>query len=120
MNTVFVYGSLKKNFHNHVLLKGSKFLGTAKSEASRFKMLDLGSFPGLVFGNEQVKGELYKVDDDTMAALDRLEGHPSFYKRLVFNFVDEQDVVVPAWVYILQDDYSSSTTVEDCNWLYNY
>ena len=32
-------------------------------------------------GEHAVAGEVYEVDEATLAALDRLEGHPRFYRR---------------------------------------
>ena len=32
-------------------------------------------------GAYAVAGEVYEVDEATLAALDRLEGHPRFYRR---------------------------------------
>jgi gamma-glutamylcyclotransferase (GGCT)/AIG2-like uncharacterized protein YtfP len=32
-------------------------------------------------GAHAVAGEVYEVDEATLAALDRLEGHPRFYRR---------------------------------------
>lgn len=47
-----------------------------------FELRDLGSYPALVPGGEQaVSGELYEVDERTLASLDRFEGHPRFYRR---------------------------------------
>jgi len=45
--------------------------------------VNLGSFPGLLEGGGTgVLGEVYEVDDTTLAAIDRLEGHPRFYERV--------------------------------------
>jgi gamma-glutamylcyclotransferase (GGCT)/AIG2-like uncharacterized protein YtfP len=35
-----------------------------------------------------VKGEIYQVDDRTLAALDRLEGHPVHYVRTSITLAD--------------------------------
>ena len=80
---IFVYGSLLSGLSNHKLLEAydAKLIGTART-GSRFTMLDLGAFPGIVEGNEsQIVGEVYEVDHDCFAMLDRLEGYPDFYTR---------------------------------------
>lgn len=69
-----VYGTLRKGYGNHRLLKNSKYLGTEKTTPN-YEMYNVGWFPALVPGNESVVIEVYEVDDPhTMASLDRLEG----------------------------------------------
>lgn len=81
MTKIFAYGTLLAGQPNHRVLRGSRCLGPARTPP-RFTLLDLGPFPGLVAdGKHVVHGEIYEVDDDVLAALDRLEGHPSFYTR---------------------------------------
>jgi gamma-glutamylcyclotransferase (GGCT)/AIG2-like uncharacterized protein YtfP len=98
---VFVYGTLKRGHSNHRLLSrgNAEFLGRAYVEGG-WRMLDLGAFPGVVRdGNQKdgrVFGEVFSCDIETLATLDLLEGHPSFYER--------QKVATPygkAWMYYL-------------------
>ena len=78
---VFVYGTLLAGEPNHRVLAGAKLVAQARTEPA-FELRDLGPFPGLVRGGEHaVVGEVYEVDVPTLAALDRLESHPRFYKR---------------------------------------
>jgi gamma-glutamylaminecyclotransferase len=78
---VFVYGTLLSGERNHHLLARARLVGEART-GPRFSLYDLGSFPGLVpNGGHAVAGEVYEVDEPTLAALDRLEGHPDFYRR---------------------------------------
>jgi gamma-glutamylaminecyclotransferase len=78
---VFVYGTLLAGERNHHLLAGARLLGTTRTHRG-YSLHDLGHFPGLVGGGQQaVTGEIYEIDEPTLAALDRLEGHPSFYHR---------------------------------------
>lgn len=80
MNRIFVYGSLKKGFGNHRLLETARFLGETQVKG---KMYSLGGYPGAKMDEEgTIFGELYEVDDSTKSRLDRLEGHPTFYKRI--------------------------------------
>ena len=65
-------------------------------------MISLGWFPGVcVVGNDQIQGEVYHIDDETLARLDHLEGHPSFYERKLVWLHDGTS----AWCYILPDSY---------------
>jgi len=79
---VFVYGTLKKGHGNHPALEGATFLGEGQTVAP----YALHAGDGLPMVDEAnpispIHGELYLVDAHTLAALDRLEGHPSFYCR---------------------------------------
>ena len=78
---VFVYGTLLAGEPNHRVLGSAKLVAEARTEPA-FELRDLGPFPGLVRGGQHaVLGEVYEVDAPTLAALDRLEGHPRFYRR---------------------------------------
>lgn len=48
-----------------------------------------------------VPGQLYRLTDDDLAALDRCEGHPSFYRRVQVRVVDAQGTLRRAWTYTL-------------------
>ena len=78
---VFVYGTLLAGESNHRYLTSARLVSEAKTEAA-FRLYDLGPYPGLVaVGGHAVFGEVYEVDEPTLATLDRLEGHPRFYVR---------------------------------------
>ncbi|MBB5349447.1 gamma-glutamylcyclotransferase [Desulfoprunum benzoelyticum] len=79
---VFVYGTLKKGFSNHRLLTGAEFVGAAQT-LEKFAMYYSTGTP-IVLKEEAVSpifGELYRVDEKILAALDSLEGHPDWYRR---------------------------------------
>ena len=79
---VFVYGTLLVGESNHRFLKGAQLISPEARTQPGFRLHDLGPYPGLTRGGEQaVVGEVYEVDEPTLAALDRLEGHPRFYRR---------------------------------------
>lgn len=94
---VFVYGSLKKRFYNHSLLLSSEFISIHITEP-KHTLVDLGAFPAVLnTGNTAIHGEIYRVSEDVFSELDRLEGYPRYYDRVLIptEFGD-------AWVYILQ------------------
>lgn len=97
---VFVYGSLKKGFWNNVLLRDSKFISEACTK--EFMLLVDGPYPYMASPSQftgmdgspgrpgevdvvdlagNVYGEVWSVDDKTLAELDRLEGTPNHYTR---------------------------------------
>jgi len=102
---VFVYGTLKRDFGNHHLLNGSKFIGKALTKEKY--ALYVSGIP-FVIENEpvsQIAGEVYKVDEKTLVRLDRLEGHPGWYCRKIVDVsVDGRDGdaaerKMKAWIY---------------------
>lgn len=100
---VFVYGTLKQGHGNHRLLAQAKFLGRCAVEGPH-RLVSLGGFPGLVekpnLDPHKIVGEVYQVNEDTLQALDFLEGHPRFYER--------RKVSTPfknAWTYYLPEAY---------------
>lgn len=96
---VAVYGSLKRGFYNHHLLERSRFLATGTVHG--LVMHSLGSYPMVVKGRGSIHVELFEVDAATFAALDRLEGFPSFYGREVVT-VQTDYCPVEAWLYLGQ------------------
>jgi gamma-glutamylaminecyclotransferase len=89
---VFTYGTLLKGEVNHHLLAQACFVAEARTEPC-FELFDLGLFPAMSTGGETaVLGEVYAVDDATLARLDHLEGHPSFYQRTRIRLDGGQEV----------------------------
>lgn len=102
---LFVYGTLKNGHHNSVLLDEAKAqLIGHDSIHGRFNLFDLGGFPAITDGNKlsHIRGELYSLpDDEALAAIDHLEGHPNFYRR---RKVWTHHLHKRAWVYVLASD----------------
>jgi gamma-glutamylcyclotransferase (GGCT)/AIG2-like uncharacterized protein YtfP len=94
---VFVYGTLLSGEGNHGLLARARFVGAGET-APVYELRDLGAFPALVEGGTHaVRGEFYEVDGETLAALDALEEHPTYYRRVEVRLADG----VEAWGYVL-------------------
>ena len=85
MNTIFVYGTLKRGGSNHLFLRGQKFLGDART-APGFTLYSLGNYPGMVRAPGDtvgVTGELWSVGDTCLAEIDQLEGlDEGLYERI--------------------------------------
>jgi gamma-glutamylaminecyclotransferase len=99
---IFVYGTLKKGFGNHRLIKEARFLGESFIKGTMYSM---GAFPGVVLkGDNNIKGEVYEVDEGQLFSMDRLEGHPNFYRRTPIKTVDGEDVET----YVINSEYIHS------------
>lgn len=102
MNYVFVYGSLKKGYHNNVILSESEYIGSFKTNG-KFEMTSFGSFPAIHKGKDEknIIGEVYVVNDDILHDLDRLEGEGWFYKRTIQTVTSlDKTNTLSAWVYV--------------------
>jgi len=103
IHTLFVYGTLKRAYGNNALLAGATFLGEATSLKASFVMWS-GGCPYLALApwgrGYYVRGELYEVDDATLARCDRLEQHPAWYERKQQAFKHTSGELINAWVYL--------------------
>lgn|SRR5574343_1090304 len=100
---VFVYGSLKSGFHNHRLLKDSKFVGHAVTK-EKYTMYSYGSFPSVTEEPEyNIHGEIYEITPETLKSLDRLEGYNpesshNFYERKTIDVLINNELI-PCFIY---------------------
>lgn len=110
MHTVFVYGTLKQGFRNHVHNQGTRRPGCFESVlALPLYIVGDRCLPWLLNRPGQglkVTGELYDCDDQALAQMDALEGTdtPGWYERRQVLVRAVQDTApdsgtVPAWVY---------------------
>lgn len=97
---IFAYGTLKKGFSNHDILKRSKFIGTGFT-TEKYSMYQDG-IPYVVKEEavSNIQGEVYSVDSDILKILDRLERHPDWYCRKQVDVrMDSTGEVIIAWLY---------------------
>lgn len=102
---VFVYGTLKRGLGNHAVMleAGGEFAGEART-VTRFPLVENG-LPYLLEQprrGHRVQGELYRLNNARgLAHLDRLEGHPNFYRRRLIEVESSGGSRLKAWVYFL-------------------
>jgi gamma-glutamylaminecyclotransferase len=111
--TLFVYGSLRRGGSDHHRLEGAEDLGPART-APAYRLLSLGAYPGLVDGDGEVAGELWRVDAAKLAELDDYEDHPSLYRRSLVRLDDGR--AVEAYLY-LGADAAEAEVVAGGDWL---
>jgi len=80
---LFVYGTLKRGLGNHRLIADQQFIGEATTEP-RYRVLDLGPYPGLIVDEANglvVKGELWDVTAACLVRLDVFEEESHTFRR---------------------------------------
>ena len=77
MKRLFVYGSLKKGFHNHGLLSNEKFV--REDSIKGYDLYSLGSYPCIIKGNNVIKGEVYDVNDSIYKWITAMELGAGYY-----------------------------------------
>ncbi len=101
---IFVYGTLKRGFCNHMLLENAKFLGEATTKGCYPLIAPKVWYPYLIDApgeGKRVKGELYEVDLPTLKKIDRLEEYPRYYTRKTIEVIDEKGQSHKAIAYFL-------------------
>lgn len=97
---VFVYGTLMRGQANHTLMGNAIYEGKYKTD-NRWGLINIGAFPALVPHVLAVEGEVFTVDKETLALLDRLEGVAGgMYKRRYIYVFDEDGVRDEVYAYI--------------------
>lgn len=99
---IFVYGTLKRGWGNNAIIHDQTFVDTARTVRSNFTMYSLGGYPGVVAGDSHITGEIWEVDDAAFKRCDRLEGHPTFYRRETTEVIDSQGNSHECWMYVYQ------------------
>lgn len=112
---VFVYGTLRRNGSNCFRMEGAEFVAEA---AVRGRLYRIGWFPGVVLDDtaRDVTGELYRVDDVMLAALDAYEGPE--YRRIWAEVMPRGgSVPVCAWVWEWGQPTDESARIPSGDWM---
>lgn len=114
-NLVAVYGTLKKGYSNYwSYLNGkSHHIGGGRT-VDKYPLV-ISGLPYLI--NEKGNGhnvvvDVFKVSDSVMANLDRLEGHPIWYRREQINILLKGKKVL-CWVYFNIKETSEGKVFHD-------
>lgn len=106
MHQVFVYGTLRQGEVNHQRIEAADCISqTASIKGAIYTTKRY--FPALIDGNQTVYGELFKVNDEQLKAIDELEGYvgdgkDNFYDRRLVTVKTDQGEV-EALTYFLNE-----------------
>ena len=92
---IFVYGSLRHKQGNSHWMTNAQLLGDFSID--NYQLYSLGHYPGAVPGNGTVHGEVYRIDNATLAELDALRTRGGEYARQLI-----QTPYGSAWMYVYQ------------------
>lgn len=98
---IAVYGTLKKGFSNYyAYLSDSNYICKGKTSMKYPLVVDglpyLIEAPGI---GHFVDVDIFKVTEACLQRLDRLEGHPNFYKRKQIEIKTLRGNYITCWVY---------------------
>lgn len=112
---LFFYGTLKRGHCRAPMLAGQQFLRTVRT-APLYRLVNCGSYPGMVLAEtgraSAVEGELWQVDRECLALLDREEGvDMGLYQRVPIAM---EDPSTPVEGYLYLRDTSSMADCGNC------
>ncbi len=119
MHSVFVFGTLKQGFCNFAINQGRRVGGNFVT-VERYALYIIGKdhLPWLVAPvageGHPVVGQLFEVDDTTLANMDRLErvDEPLWYRRVAISVQPaEGGAARTAWVYLGNHERLAQETV---------
>ena len=117
MNTVklIVYGTLMSGESNHRFCRNAVNITPCTITGTLY---DTGyGFPAFVpEGENTVTAELIEIPFEDWEAVDRLEGYPRLYDRLMFPAKLADGADTTGWVYVMHNLPEMATVIESGSW----
>lgn len=125
MPRIAVYGSLRGHGYNHQhFLKDAHFVEKGVIHGSLF---DLGAFPGALFGPNYDKNtivvEVYDISKETLADVDRLEGHneanpaSGLYRRVKKEVFLDSGEITTTYTYEYNGEPPETSFIPSGDWI---
>ena len=116
-----LYGTLMRGERSFLRFGLNKRLVFVTPSIFRARLLDLGSYPGIVPGDSLVRGQLFRVRDPSVVRdLDRWEGFDLRRPPRWWLFRRERvELIRPrgrAWVYFYNGDPRGKTEIKSGDW----
>lgn len=115
---IAVYGSLRKNLHNHDLIEDQEYIGSFWTPPL-FTLHSLGPFPGLKKdGHTSVLMEIYEADDATVVSVNDLEQYnPKIGAKNEFYIREKLNTPYgEAYVYFYVPNAEKAPIVQSGDW----
>ena len=126
IDRIFVYGTLRRGEARHHALTRHGARGGERG-VTLGRLLDLGSYPGLVLDDPQrtVAGEIYATPDPDalFADLDAIEAFRGFgvpgslYRRAIVLVRPDDGDMAPTWTYVYGGPRDGSRVIASGDWL---
>ena len=117
MNTVklIVYGTLMSGESNHRFCRNAVNITPCTITGTLY---DTGyGFPAFVpEGENMVAAELIEIPFEDWEAVDRLEGYPRLYDRLMFSAKLADGTDTTGWVYVMHNLPEMAQVIESGSW----
>ena len=117
MNTVklIVYGTLMSGERNHGFCRNAVSITSCSITGTLY---DTGyGFPAFVpEGENTVAAELIEIPFEDWEAVDRLEGYPRLYDRLMFPAKLADGTDTTGWVYVMHNLPEMAQVIESGSW----
>lgn len=116
MINLFVYGSLKRGYPNHMILKScAKNIQNGIISGTLYD-IKLG-FPAVQLkGNYKIKGQLAQIPSEYLSYFDYFEGVPRFYQREKVQVVLQNGKTTTAFIYTMKILPHGSTIIKTGQW----
>jgi len=103
-HNIFVYGTLKRGGSNHRRMAGQQFVAAAHTKPI-YRIYAIGDYPAMVDAPQDgcsIEGEIWAVDNECLARLDRLEGlNEGLYKRVPIQLQPPHNThAVEGYIYL--------------------
>jgi gamma-glutamylcyclotransferase (GGCT)/AIG2-like uncharacterized protein YtfP len=103
---VFVYGTLMKGELHHTSISHARFVRAAET-LPEYELVQIDYYPAMLKGGaSRIMGELYEIDDQTLARLDELEEVPHYYERVAIKLADGTE----AQTYVMPRDRANKSS----------
>ncbi|WP_448583996.1 gamma-glutamylcyclotransferase family protein [Thermocrinis sp.] len=111
---LFVYGTLRAGEIRHGLIQHCEFLGLAYAEG--YDLYLIYKFPGMVPGSGRVVGEVYRVSEKALQALDWIEGVPNLYRRELIKVKLATGEELETYTYIYNGSVEGFKKIPSGDW----